>query len=326
MDFLIKRQMKVIINIKLISSMTRYQSLIKGEYKMKDNNFKQVKQVLWIILFANFAVAILKIIVGTTINSSSMTADGFHSLSDGASNIVGIIGISIASKPRDKDHPYGHRKYEVIASMFIGGMLLAIAGKIIFTSLSRFANPVNPTITTESLVALMVTLCINIFVTTYESRIGKKLNSYILTSDAMHTRSDIFVSIGVLFTLIGVKLGLPSIIDPIASLIVSGFIIYSAYEIFKSSTGVLVDQAIIDEREIENIVNTFHEIKGVHNIRSRGSENDIHIDMHILIDPYISIEHSHYLSHEIEDKIKNTLNKNTQVIVHLEPFYENRNK
>lgn len=293
---------------------------------MQDNNFKEIKQVLWIILFANFFVAILKIIVGTTIKSTSMTADGFHSLSDGASNIVGIVGIGIASKPKDKEHPYGHTKYEVIASMFIGGMLLIIAGKIILTSISRFSNPVHPIITTESLIALIITLCINIFVTTYENRIGKKLNSYILISDSMHTKSDIFVSIGVLCTLIGVKLGLPPIIDPIASLIVSGFIIYSAYEIFKSSTAVLVDQAIIDENEIENIVKTFEEVKGVHKIRNRGCGNDIHIDMHLLIDPYISIEHSHYLTHEIEDRIKNTLNKNVQVIVHLEPFYENRGK
>ncbi|CEH32990.1 cation diffusion facilitator family transporter [Romboutsia lituseburensis] len=293
---------------------------------MQNNNFKKIKQVLWIILFANFFVAILKIIVGTTIKSASMTADGFHSLSDGASNIVGIVGIGIASKPKDKEHPYGHTKYEVIASMFIGGMLLIIAGKIILTSISRISNPIHPTITTESLIALIITLCINIFVTTYENRIGKKLNSYILISDSMHTRSDIFVSIGVLCTLIGVKLGLPSIIDPIASLIVSGFIIYSAYEIFKSSTAVLVDQAIIDENEIENIVKTFEEVKGVHKIRNRGCGNDIHIDMHLLIDPYISIEHSHYLTHEIEDRIKNTLNKNVQVIVHLEPFYENRSK
>lgn len=293
---------------------------------MQNNNFKKIKQVLWIILFANFFVAILKIIVGTTIKSASMTADGFHSLSDGASNIVGIVGIGIASKPKDKEHPYGHTKYEVIASMFIGGMLLIIAGKIILTSISRISNPIHPTITTESLIALVITLCINIFVTTYENRIGKKLNSYILISDSMHTRSDIFVSIGVLCTLIGVKLGLPSIIDPIASLIVSGFIIYSAYEIFKSSTAVLVDQAIIDENEIENIVKTFEEVKGVHKIRNRGCGNDIHIDMHLLIDPYISIEHSHYLTHEIEDRIKNTLNKNVQVIVHLEPFYENRSK
>lgn len=288
---------------------------------MKFNNYKKIKQVLWMILFANFGVALLKIVIGTAINSVSMTADGFHSLSDGASNIVGIIGISIAYKPNDKEHPYGHRKYEVITSMFIGGMLLIIAGKIIITSISKFTNMVEPSITTESLVVLVVTLIVNIFVCTYENRIGKKLNSYILVSDSMHTRSDIFVSVGVLFTLVGVKLGLPAIIDPVASLIVSGFIIYSAYEIFKSSTGVLVDQVAVDEEKIREIVSTFEDVKGVHNIRSRGSENDIHVDMHVLIDPHRSVEESHILTHEIENIIKTKINQSAEVIVHMEPFY-----
>ena len=96
-----------------------------------DNNYKKVKQVLWLILFANFGVALLKIIVGTIINSASMTADGFHSVSDGTSNIVGLIGIGLASKPKDKEHPYGHNKFEVICSLFIGAMLLFLGYKII---------------------------------------------------------------------------------------------------------------------------------------------------------------------------------------------------
>lgn len=286
--------------------------------------YAKIKKVLWIILLANFGVALLKIVIGISIKSSSMTADGFHSISDGSSNIVGLIGISIASKPNDKDHPYGHRKYEVMSSMFIGAMLVFVSGKIILDAIYRFKNPITPTITIESLIILLFTLGVNLFVCTYENRIGKKLNSYILISDSKHTRSDIFVSLGVLVTLIGIKLGLPAIIDPITSLIVSGFILYSAYEIFKESTGVLVDQAVVDEDTIRVIVQTFDEVKGVHNIRSRGSENDVHIDMHILVDPNISVEKSHILTHEIEDKIKNDISKNTQVIVHIEPYYNKK--
>ncbi|MGL6106033.1 cation diffusion facilitator family transporter [Romboutsia sp.] len=288
---------------------------------MELNSYKKVKQVLWIILFANFGVALLKIIIGMSIKSASMIADGFHSISDGSSNIVGLIGISIASKPHDKDHPYGHKKYEVMCSMFIGAMLVFVAGKIILDSVDRFKHPVTPSITIESLIVLLITLAINIFVCTYESRIGKKLNSYILISDSMHTRSDIFVSVGVLATLVGIKMGLPAIIDPITSLIVSGFILHSAYEIFKESTGILVDQAIVDEEIIKVIVEEFEEVKDVHDIRSRGSQNDIHIDMHVLVNPNISVEKSHTLTDEIEIKIQNKVNKNAQVIVHIEPFY-----
>lgn len=290
------------------------------------DSYKKVKKVLWTILVYNFIVSFTKIIIGISIKSASMTADGFHSFSDGASNIVGIIGVSMASKPKDKKHPYGHKKFEIMASMFIGGMLfmlLMMAFKIILDAISRFTNPVIPLITNESLLALIGTLIINIFVCIYEYKIGNKLNSHILVSDSIHTRSDILVSIGVLLSLICVKFGLSPLIDSIASLVVAGVILLSSYEIFKSTTSILVDSAIIDDKDIENIIKSIDTVRGVHNIRSRGSENDIHIDMHILVDPNTSVEDSHKLAHDIEIKIKEELNENAQVIVHIEPYYEN---
>lgn len=289
---------------------------------MTTSNYKKIKYVLWIILFANLSVALLKILIGSVIKSNSMTADGFHSLTDGSSNIIGIIGISIASKPIDKDHPYGHKKFETLAALFIAGMLLIVGGKIIIEAIERFSNPVIPQITVESLIALLITLFINIFVSTYEYQQGKKLNSYILTSDSMHTKSDIFVSIGVIFTLICVKLGLPSILDTIASLVVSCFILHASYEIFKTTSGILVDKAVLDTKKIEELALGFSEVKGVHKIRSRGSENEMYVDMHILTEPEMSIEESHSLIHDIENKMKSEINSNLQVFVHIEPFYK----
>lgn len=289
---------------------------------MENTNYKKVKQVLLIILFANLGVALLKIIIGNSIKSASMTADGFHSISDGTSNIVGLIGIALASKPIDKEHPYGHNKFEVISGLFIGGMLLFLGFKIIIDAVTRFKNPVTPTITMVSLIVLIVTLLINILVCTYEYRIGKKLNSYILVSDSLHTKSDIFVSIGVLMTLVGVKLGLPAIIDSIASLVVAGFILHASYEVFKSTIDVLVDTAIIDEDDIREVLKEFKTIKSVHKIRSRGSESNVHIDMHIMVDPNLTVEDSHVLNHDIEDLIQVKINRSAQVIVHTEPYYE----
>ena len=230
------------------------------------SDYRQVKRVLWLILLANFIVALLKIVVGIAIRSTSMTADGFHSIADTTSNILGIIGIILASKPTDKEHPYGHSKFEVISGLFIGAMLLFLAGKIIVDALESFRNPVVPAITIESLIALFITLFINIFVSNYEYKMGKRLNSYILISDSLHTKSDIFVSIGVLVTLLGVKFGLPIIIDPIVSLVVAGFILYASYEIFKSTINVLVDKAIIDDKDVISVLYTFKEIKTYHNI------------------------------------------------------------
>lgn len=286
-----------------------------------ESNYKKVKQVLWIILFANFSVALLKIIIGMSINSASMTADGFHSISDGTSNVVGLIGIFIASKPVDKEHPYGHNKFEVISGLFIGAMLLFLGGKIVIDAIATFKNPVAPTITVVSLIVLIITLLINIFISNYEYRVGKKLNSYILISDSLHTKSDIFVTIGVLATLIGVKLGLPPIIDPIASLVVACFIFHASYEIFKSTIDVLVDRAVVDENDIIKIINEFEDIKSFHDIRSRGCENNIHIDMHVMVDQSTTVEYSHELSHKIENRLREKVNESAQVIVHIEPYY-----
>ena len=241
--------------------------------------------MLCVILFANLAVAALKIVVGSLINSASMTADGFHSLSDGMSNVVGLIGIRLAMKPKDSDHPYGHNKFETLAGLFISGMLFFVGGKVIYDAIGRFQNPVELDITLPSLIAMVLTLAVNIFVSVTEYRKGKELNSPILISDSMHTRSDIYVSIGVLATLIGIKLGLPPLIDPIASLIVSGFIIHAAYEIFKENSDVLVDRSVADTEEIRKLAMSFEQVKDAHNIRSRGSHHAFFIDLHILIDP-----------------------------------------
>lgn len=288
---------------------------------MVNDKIKKVRNVLIIILFANLFVAILKIVIGSIIKSSSMTADGFHSLSDGSSNVVGLIGIWIASKPVDSDHPYGHRKFETLAGLFIGGMLLVVGLNISVSAFQRFANPVVPNISLESIVTLLVTLGVNILVSRVEYSEGKKLGSQILISDSMHTRSDIYVSIGVIITLVGIKIGLPSIIDPVASLVVALFIFHAAYEIFKETSGVLVDRVAVSTEEISKIVLEFPEVKDVHHIRSRGREDELHIDLHVMTEPSMSVEESHALQHSIQEKLREELCENAEVFVHMEPFY-----
>ena len=290
-----------------------------------DGNCKKVKFVLWIILFANLGVAITKMVVGYLVNSISLSTDGIHSLSDGLSNVVGLIGVTIASRPVDKEHPYGHKKSEIIASLFIGCMLLFLGLKTLITGFCRFVNPGEISITLISLISLILTIGINIFVTIYERRKGEEYNSFILISDSIHTKSDIFISVGVLISLIGIRMGLPQIIDPIISIIISLLILRASYEIFKESIGILLDKAMIGEEKIIEILNTFSEIKNIHNIRSRGVENDIYVDMHIMIDANTSTEDAHKLSHNIEREIKNNINSNCQVIIHIEPYHKDEN-
>ena len=289
---------------------------------MENINFRRVKIVLWIILFANLGVALLKIVTGYRIKSNSLTADGFHSLTDGSSNIVGLIGVHFASKPVDEDHPYEHYKFETLAGLFIAMMLFILGGRIIISAISNIIHPQIPQITKESMIALIVTLGINVFVAKYELNQGKKLNSSILVADSMHTKSDVFVSIGVLLTLIAIKLGAPPVIDTISSLIVSGFVLYAAYKIFYDTCGVLIDRAAIDSHRVKDIVMKFDEVKDVHEIRSRGREDDIYVDLHIMVEPNTNVQDSHILAHQIENRLCEEFNKGIHVSIHVEPFIE----
>ena len=286
------------------------------------DKYKKVKNILLFILVANLAVTVMKIVVGSLTNSSSVLADGFHSLSDSASNIVGIVGISIAARPKDKTHPYGHTKFEMLSSLFIGMMMVFIALKIVAEAILQIKNPESLNMTTISFVILIITLIINIIVTKYEYSVGKKVNSYILVSGSLHTKSDVYVSLGVLITLICIKLGFPVIIDKLVSFVVGIFILHGAYEIFKSTISILVDSAVIDENIIREIVVEFSEIKYIKNIRSRGCENDIYIDMDIMVEPDMTVEKSHELTHNIENTMREKLNKNIQVATHIEPFHK----
>lgn len=287
---------------------------------MVKNNFQKIKQVLYVILIANILVAIIKISIGMFLKSSSLTADGLHSMTDGTSNVVGLIGIKLASKPKDNEHPYGHNKFETLSGLFISVMLFVVATNVIIQAIEKLQNPVSMNIPMVSLVALLATLIINILVSAMEYKKGKELRSPILVSDSMHTRSDIYVSIGVLVTLICVRLGLPTIIDAIASFIVSIFILHAGYEVFKENSSVLVDKAAVDTKEIKDLVMSFSLVKDTHNIRSRGCKNSLFIDMHVMVEPDLSIEESHSLVHRIESTIKEKVNDSAQVIAHVEPY------
>lgn len=287
----------------------------------KENKYHMIKRVIIIILIANFAVSAAKIIIGYLTKSLSLSADGFHSFSDGASNIIGLISITLASKPIDNEHPYGHKKIETMASLIIGAMLVFLTYNIVVQSIQKFFNQTEVTVSIGSVLILLSTLFINIFVAYYENKQGEKYNSSFLIADSIHTKSDIFVSIGVLTTLICIRIGLPPIIDVFVSIIVAGFILYAAYEIFKDSYNVLIDSKILDEENIKDVVmKSFNNVKDVHKIRSRGGKDYIFLDMHIKVNPNLRVTEIHSLVHDIDKMIKTKDDRVIETIIHVEPF------
>jgi len=279
---------------------------------------KQVRVTLIYVLILNWLVSVAKIIFGSWTKSSSMIADGLHSFSDGSSNIVGLVGMHFATQPIDKDHPYGHKKYETFFSQIIAIMLFLVCLSVIHSGLERLKNPVIPDVNIYSFIVMLVTIVINILVMVYEYSIGKKLNSDILVSDSMHTRADILTSFSVIVALISVKMGY-HLIDAVGSLVIAGFIGYAAFNILRQSSHVLCDSAVIDTLEIEKIVKNVEGVKTCHKIRTRGRQDDIFIDLHVLVKDDMHMSVAHDLSSRIEEVIKKRFPGVSDVVVHLEP-------
>lgn len=286
------------------------------------DRYHQIRLVLVYVLVANVAVALGKGIVGWKDGSIGMVADAFHSLMDGSSNIIGLIGISLASRPRDEDHSYGHSKFETFASMGIVLLLMVTAVQIGESVYGRLTDedPRVPEIGALAFVVMGVTIAVNISVSLYERYQGKKLNSVFLVADSRHTLSDVFVSLSVIASLVAVRLGYP-MIDAFVGGFIALVIAYAALKIMREASFVLLDKAVIDPKQIKEIClgGGEQEVLGCHKIRTRGSESGYWIDLHLLVEPDITTRRSHDIASHAERRLKNFFGEQTDVIIHIEP-------
>jgi cation diffusion facilitator family transporter len=283
-----------------------------------DRNSK-IRKVLVITLLLNLVVSGAKIVYGYLTNSVGIMSDGFHSAFDGVSNVMGLIGVHIASHPPDRNHPYGHRKYETVFTIFVGVLMALTCLEIFKNVYASFTGSKQAVVTTESFMVMLATLVINIFVSTYESRMGKKLSSEFLVADSKHTRSDIYVTVGVIASLVLINLGFPEA-DPVAGIIVGLVVARTGFFIIRDATETLVDRSCSDISAIENIVLAVAGVKGCHDIRTRGTGNHVFIDIHVLVDPGLSVEAAHAIADRVEQAIINGLTEVVDVVVHIEPY------
>lgn len=288
------------------------------------SRFKKVQRVMWYVLLLNLVVAIAKILYGMYTNVLSMQSDGYHSLFDGVSNVIGLIGIQIASKPPDEEHPYGHRKFETLAAVFIAFILGVVAFEIVRSAIERFGNGASPEVTTVSFIIMLGTIGVNYAVTTYEKKKGKELQSEVLLADAAHTKSDIYVSISVLLGLAAIHAGYP-LVDPVISVLVAIVILHAGIEIIFSSASILCDHCSIDPVQIKDIVCSVEGVQGCHNIRTRGPQGNVYVDMHVEVDPGMPTYKSHTVAHIVQYRIKEKFDGIQEVLVHIEPAENSQN-
>jgi cation diffusion facilitator family transporter len=256
--------------------------------------------------------------LGVATGAVSVLTDGFHSLTDGGSNVVALVALRVARQPPDTEHPYGHRKFETMASVGILVFLLLVVVQVLWAAFERFRAPVVPTVDVLTFAVMGATFAVNIAVVIYERRAGRRLSSEVLIADSHHTQSDLFTSLTVIVALIGVKLGVP-VLDPLAAVIIAGFIGYACWEIFQETTRILADQIVIAESEIRDVVGDVPEVMGCHRIRSRGAADHVFLDLHVWLDPGMRLDEAHRISHVVKDRIMARYPQVKDAIIHIEP-------
>jgi cation diffusion facilitator family transporter len=282
------------------------------------DRYTRVVRVLNQVLVLNLAVAIAKIGLGTYTGAVSILSDGFHSLTDSASNVVALVGVSVARRPPDADHPYGHRKYETMASVGILVFLVLVLVEVLSAAWDRFLHGGTPKVFPEGIGVMGVTLVVNLFVVSYERRAGERLKSEILLADAKHTRSDVLTTGAVIGALLGVWWGFPWL-DPLAALLVAGFIGHACWEIAKEASRILSDQIVIAEEQVRAVVATVPEVLGCEKIRTRGSADYAFLDLHLWLDGETALRHAHSTSHVVKDLLMTRFPQLADVVIHIEP-------
>ncbi|GAB4524683.1 MAG: cation diffusion facilitator family transporter [Pleurocapsa sp.] len=294
---------------------------------MKDNR-SQVRKVLWLTLLLNLFVMALKASVGFATGSLSLQADALHSVTDSANNVLGLIANRFSSPHPDREHPYGHQKFEALGALGIAAFLGIACFEIIQGVIERifFSSEQNSLVqvSTAELWLLFVVLGVNIFVAFYERSVGKRIGSPILVADAKHTMSDIWVTMIVIAGLVGVwqasNLNLPQLqwLDVILAFPVALLVFYSGWEVIKENLPWLVDEMAIAPETIYNLVMEVPGVVNCHDIASRGIlGRQVFIEMHLIVSTS-DVTTAHKITEEIEIRLAKKFGS-VRVLIHVEP-------
>jgi cation diffusion facilitator family transporter len=281
--------------------------------------FADVASVLTRVLFLNLAVAAAKIAFGYASGAISVLSDGFHSLTDAGANVVGLVGVRAARQPPDADHPYGHRKYETVAAAAVTAFLLLVMLEVLRNAFDHLAGgSQTPDISSAGIAIMVVTIAINIAVVRYESSAAERLGSEVLMADALQTRGDIWTSVAVIGALLGVRWGIP-ILDPVAALVVAGFIGRAGIEIATTTTRILSDRIVMSESDIKQVVMSVAGVVGCHQIRTRGSADHVFLDLHLWLPGTLALADAHRVSHVVKDRLIARYPQIVDAVIHIEP-------
>ncbi len=290
------------------------------------DNRPQIRGVLIITLILNLLVMVLKLVVGIVTGSLSLQADALHSFTDSANNVLGLVSNQLASPQPDREHPYGHQKFEAIGALGIAAFLGITCFEVVEGVMERLLQGVHPILLDYWQVSfLMIVLAVNIFVAFYERHVGTKLDSPILLADSRHTMGDIWITFLVIAGLAGMGLGelwnIPELqwLDVILAFPVAILVLKSGWEVLRDNLPWLVDEIAIPPEVINRTAMKVPGVINCHDIASRGVVGrQVFIEMHMVVDSN-DVETAHNITEAVEAQLKEYFGP-ARVLIHIEPL------
>ena len=279
-----------------------------------------VRRVLLGLLGANLIVVAAKAVVGIASGSLAVWGDALHSSVDSLYNVLGLIVVRVAAREPDEDHPYGHGKFETLGALAIVVFLSITCFELVRNAVQKLLGGGHTIVMTDlGLVVLLATLAVNVLVAWYENRRGHELASELLIADAAHTRTDVFITIGVLIGVLFARRG-ATWVDPVVAIVVAALIVRVAYQIFARTVPVLVDERAIPERAIRHAAQEIAGVKSAYGIRSRGGRGAgvRYAEVTIAVDREANVAAAHAIADQVEERLKRELELSA-VTVHVEP-------
>lgn len=292
----------------------------------KDDFQKIANKVSFYTITWNVVLSVVKFLAGVIAHSNAMISDAVHSASDVFSTIVVIIGIRLASKEADKEHPYGHERLECVAAIILSVVLFITGLGIGFEALINIIGGNYSEIQVPGILALaaaILSIVVKEAMYWYTRYYAKKIDSAALMADAWHHRSDALSSVGALVGIGGARLGYP-VMDSVASLVIFVFIVKAAYEIFKDAMDKMVDHSCDEETEkqIYDCVMENEQVRGIDLLQTRIFGNKIYVDVEILVDASYTLGEAHRIAESVHDHIEQKFSKVKHIMVHVNPWEE----
>jgi len=290
-------------------------------FDVRDQNYQSAKRVTLIGTVADATLTLAKLVIGILGNSAALVAEGLHSAADLLFDLVVLVGMHMARKEADEDHPYGHGKYEGLATLILALILLSVALGIVWDAAGRIQSHSLEAPAPITLWVALGSMIIKEFLYQYTVRVGRQIGSKIIVANAWHHRSDAIASFAALIGIAGAIMGWP-IFDPIAAIGVAFFVGKVGVEIAIDSLKELTDASTAIDKEIhdaiQRLINEHSEVQSAHLVKARKMGPDIMVDVHIVVDPFLSVSEGHQIADEVEKTLIRQIPDVTSVMVHVD--------